>query len=131
MDRPSSPADLHDLLVEAAETERRLPRAIGRKQITWWPTIARDRDWLAYADDESQTRLEPATASQVTRYDWLLDAIMVLPNAYDRKVLWSTAYASAFRSRTPWLKISRRYNCDRRTIKRHYELALLSLFVSL
>ena len=131
MDRPSSPADLHDLLVEAAETERRMPRAVGRKQVTWWPTIARDRDWLAYADAASRTKLEPATASQVTRYDWLLDAIMVLPDDYDRKVLWSTAYASAFRSRTPWLKISRRYNCDRRTIKRHYELALLSLFVSL
>ena len=76
-------------------------------------------------------RLEPATARQVDRYDALLIAIIALPEEQDRRILWETANAAAFRSRVPWSKIGKRNQIDRRTAKRRYELALMNLFVSL
>ncbi len=127
--RPHSPASLHDDLVEAAETERRLPAAHPRKATTYWPEIS--HDWLAYADADAVPRLEPATARQVDRYDELLVAIIALPEEQDRRILWETANAAAFRSQVPWLKIGQRNQIDRRTAKRRYELALLALYTSL
>ena len=115
--RPHSPASLHDDLVEAAETERRLPAAHPRKATTYWPEIS--HDWLAYADADAVPRLEPATARQVDRYDELLVAIISLPEEQDRKILWETANAAAFRSRVPWRRIGQRNppykRCTRRS----------------
>ena len=128
----SSPATLYDLhlsLVEGAQTERRLPAAIPRRSITFWVETA--TDWLAYADATPRQRLEPATAAEITRYDALLDAIVQLTDEQERRVLWLTAHMAAFRSRVPWLKISKRLNCNRHTAKRRYERALLSLYLSM
>jgi len=128
----SSHATLHDLhlsLVEGAQTERRLPAAIPRRSVTFWVETA--TDWLAYADPSPRQRLEPATAAEITRYDALLDAIVQLTDEQERRVLWLTAHMAAFRSRVPWLKISKRLGCDRRTAKRRYESALLSLSFTL
>jgi hypothetical protein len=132
MSRLSSPATLYDLhlsLVEGAQTERRLPAAIPRRSVTFWVETA--TDWLAYADPSPRQRLEPATAAEITKYDALLDAIVQLPDERERRILWLTAHMAAFRTRVPWLKIGKRLGCDRRTAKRHYESALLSLFLTI
>ena len=132
MSKISSPAtliDLHARLVEGAQTERRLPAAIPRRSVTFW--VETVPDWLAYADPSARQRLEPARAAEVTRYDELLDAIVQLTDEQDRRVLWLTAHMAAFRSRVPWLKISKRLNCNRHTAKRRYERALLTLFLAM
>jgi len=129
MNRPPTVEALHLLLVEASETERRLPRAHPKPSVTYWPVY--QAEWLAYADEKTRQKLDPATARQITRYDELLDTICCLEEEEDRKILWVTARMSAFRTRIPWLKIGKVFSIDRRTAKRRYETALLSLFYSL
>jgi hypothetical protein len=129
MKRPPTVEALHLLLVEASETERRLPRAHPKPSVTYWPVY--QAEWLAYADEKTRQNLDPATAQQITRYDQLLDTICCLQEEEDRKILWVTARLSAFRTRIPWLKIGKVFSIDRRTAKRRYETALLSLFYSM
>jgi hypothetical protein len=129
MKRPPTVEALHLLLVEASETERRLPRAHPKPSVTYWPVY--QAEWLAYADEKTRQNLDPATAQQITRYDQLLDTICCLQEEEDRKILWVTARMSAFRTRIPWLKIGKVFSIDRRTAKRRYETALLSLFYSM
>ena len=129
MKRPPTVEALHLLLVEASETERRLPRAHPKPSVTYWPVY--QAEWLSYADEKTRQKLDPATAQQITRYDQLLDTICCLQEEEDRKILWVTARLSAFRTRIPWLKIGKVFSIDRRTAKRRYETALLSLFYSM
>jgi hypothetical protein len=129
MKRPPTVEALHLLLVEASETERRLPRAHPKPSVTYWPVY--QAEWLSYADEKTRQKLDPATAQQITRYDQLLDTICCLQEEEDRKILWVTARMSAFRTRIPWLKIGKVFSIDRRTAKRRYETALLSLFYSM
>ena len=129
MKRPVTVEALHLLLIEASETERRLPRAHPKPSVTYWPVY--QAEWLAYADEKTRQKLDPATAQQITRYDQLLDTICCLQEEEDRKILWVTARMSAFRTRIPWLKIGKVFSIDRRTAKRRYETALLSLFYSM
>ena len=129
MKRPPTVEALHLLLVEASETERRLPRAHPKASVTYWPVY--QAEWLAYADEKTRQKLDPATARQITRYDELLDTICCLEEEEDRKILWVTARMAAFRTRIPWLKIGKVFSIDRRTAKRRYETALLALFYSL
>ena len=130
MKRPVTVEALHLLLVEASETERRLPRAHPKPSVTYWP-VYQQSEWLAYADETTRQKLDPATARQVTRYDELLDSVVALVEEEDRKILWVTARMAAFRTRIPWLKIGKVFSIDRRTAKRRYESALLNLFYSL
>ena len=130
MKRPVTVEALHLLLIEASETERRLPRAHPKPGVTYWP-VYQQSEWLAYADEKTRQKLDPATAQQITRYDQLLDTICCLQEEEDRKILWVTARMAAFRTRIPWLKIGKVFSIDRRTAKRRYETALLSLFYSM
>ena len=130
MNRPPTVEALHLLLVEASETERRLPRAHPKPRVPYWP-VDPPAAWLAYADETTRQKLDPATARQVTRYDELLDSVVALVEEEDRKILWVTARMAAFRTRIPWLKIGKVFSIDRRTAKRRYESALLNLFYSL
>ena len=129
MKRPPTVEALHLLLIEASETERRLPRAHPKPSVTYWPVY--QAEWLAYADETTRQKLDPATARQITRYDELLDTICCLEEEEDRKILWVTARMAAFGTRIPWLKIAKVFSIDRRTAKRRYESALLSLFYSM
>ena len=45
----SSITALHDSLIEAAETERRMPTAWRKQKLASWPEYR--ADWLAYADE--------------------------------------------------------------------------------
>ena len=126
MNAPSSIDALHDWLIEAAETERRLPAALPRYRGSWWPEAL--PEWLSYADETTEVKLGAATSEQVTRYDNLAKQMINVP-VDDRRLLWAVAHAGAFRSRGPsWAKVARYMHCDRRTAKRRYEEALISLW---
>jgi hypothetical protein len=64
---------LHEWLLEAAETERRLPPAIRKQVYTNWPDIK--AEWLAYAPTAIQINLPTATPVQISRYDKVLDGL--------------------------------------------------------
>ena len=115
--------DLHDLLLAAAETERRLPPAMRKARNAWWPdTIP---EWLSYPSEQVYTRLGAATNEQVTAYDLAIRIVLVQDDERHRQLLWAVAHSSAFRARGPaWRKIAKLRHCDRRTVKRKYHEAL-------
>ncbi|MBO88173.1 MAG: hypothetical protein CMP14_01515 [Rickettsiales bacterium] len=116
---------LYDLLLEAAETERRLP-SVDHRSITYWPEIQAVGEWLAYPDEKTQTRIAKASTGQITNYYFVLDIVLTIPSISDRKLVWGVAHSAAFRSRGPaWLKISKIFKCDRRTIKNRFMQILM------
>ena len=127
----SSITSLHDSLIEAAETERRLPAAIRKQKLASWPEYL--LDWTFYTTDgKTNIKLDRATAKQITRYDFVLDSIVKLRRPEDRKVLWLAAHSGAFKRRGPgWTKIAKVMKTNRHFVKQHYEDALFRLFYSL
>ena len=127
MHKPISIDALHDVLIEAAETERRLPAALPRYRGSYWPEPY--PEWLSYADETTEVKLGAATSQQVTRYDAIAKQLLNMPSVDDRRLLWAVAHAGAFRSRGPsWVKVGKYLHCDRRTAKRRYEGALINLW---
>ena len=123
----NSIAALHDSLLEAAETERRLPRAVRKQKLASWPEYK--HEWLAYANEVTQVGLGKATARQITDYDAMLAAIMQISAVEDRRLLWAAAHSAAFRRRGPaWKKLAKLMHINRRTAKQRYEQALIKLF---
>ena len=116
---------LHDMVLEAAETERRMPEKRLAKIKTFWPEIK--AEWLAYAPAATVTRLAHASSEQISRYDWLMDIMMSLRTA-DRNIIWMTAHSAVFRLRGPnWSKISKIMRLDRRIVKKKYTESLVKL----
>ena len=121
---PTSLTELHDCLVEAAETERRLPAALRKQKLASWVDI--QPEWLAYADTNKHNTLGRASARQIARYDEILLSIATLKHTEDRLLLWRVAHSAAFKRRgPPWLKLSKLMHCDRRTVKARYQDALI------
>ena len=118
---------LHDWLIEAAETERRLPSA-RRKQVTaFWPEYL--QEWGGYADQGTHNTLGKPSGKDIDRFDKIMLSILQLPSVGDRKLLWGVAHSAAFRLRGPaWLKVSKLQRCDRRTAKARYMKALVNLY---
>jgi len=115
--------DLHNLLLAAAETERRLPPAMRKARKAWWPDTL--PEWLAYPDEQVYMRLGAATNEQVSAYDLAIRVVLVQDEVRDRQLLWAVAHSAAFRARGPaWRKIAKLRRLDRRTIKRQYHQAL-------
>jgi|TARA_Y100000114_G_C11690288_1_gene293212 hypothetical protein len=113
-------------IMEAAETERRLPPAFRKQKLASWPSYK--TDWLAYSDVVYNPSLTKATTVQITRYEKILDLLIDCCNEKDRQLLWSVAHTSAFRQRGPkWTLLAKRYHKDRRTIKMDYLDALIRL----
>ena len=124
----SSIDGLHACLIEAAETERRMPPAMRKQKLASWPEFLQT-DWLSYANEVTTVGLGKATAPQISRYDVILDAVMRMDAVEDRKVLWGAAHSGAFRSRGPaWSKLARLMHTNRRTVKQRYEQALYRLY---
>lgn len=118
---------LHEWLLEAAETERRLPPALRKQSFSNWPDIK--AEWLAYAPTSMRLSLPRATADQITRYDRMLIWVLMLPNASDRNLLWAAAHSAAFRDRGPkWSKLAKMLRIHRSTVKANYEKALIKLY---
>ena len=116
--------ELHDLLVEAAETDRRLPPALRKTSSSWWPEMF--NEWLSYADETTTTRLAPATAEQISNYDFIHEVVLSVPEQNDRQLLWAIATSAAFRHRGPsWTRIARIRHTDRRRVKNIYEKVLV------
>ena len=104
--RQISVVSFHDLLLEAAETERRLPGASRRTPASWWPEIVAGTDWLAWPSETTVTRIAHATGEQVDNYDLVHQIVMGL-DPDDRGLLWAVASSAAFRQRGPaWTKVS-------------------------
>lgn len=124
----SSISALHDSLIEAAETERRLPPAMRKQKLASWPEFLQ-AEWLSYADEVTQTKLARASAAQISRYDLVLDAIVRLEAKDDRQLLWAAAHSGAFKRRGPaWSKLAKLMHTNRHTVKQRYEMALWKLF---
>ena len=114
--------DLHDLFLEAAETERWLPSAKQKARTTWWPEM--QAEWLSYADEETRVRLTP-TADQIDRYYLAITLSADLAGS-DRKLVWAVAFSAARRSRGPqWRKLGKLMGIDRRTVEARYAKALV------
>ena len=123
-----TPAELHDLFVEAAATEIMLPAAKQRARLAWWPDV--QPEWLSYADDTTRVRLQ-ATTAQVTRYERAISIVTLLPNQ-KKRLVWAVAFSAADRQRGPaWSKLGRLLGIDRRRVKRDYENALRELLARL
>ena len=126
--KPSGVSELHDWIIEAGETERRLPAAVKKYRGSYWPEML--PEWLSYASEATVVGLDPATAEQVTRFDILASQILNM-HVDERRLLWAVAHAGAFRSRgVNWVRVGKYLHCERRTAKRRYESALISLWYS-
>ena len=125
LSKQTSAPVLHDLLIEAAETERRLPAALKKTPAAWWPDTV--PEWLSYASDVTYSRLAKATPEQIDNYDFVLQVVAAVPEVEDRSLLWAVATSAAFRNRGPsWVKIAKLKHSDRHRIKSHYQVVLLS-----
>ena len=118
---------LHLWLLEAAETERRMPPALRQPSYGSWPDF--NMEWLAYASVGTRVGLARATSGQISRYDKVLAWVAGLDDADDRQLLWGAAHTAAFRDRGPkWSKLAKLLSCSRPTVKRRYERALIKLW---
>ena len=97
MNETNSSDEVHDGLIEEAETERRLPAALPRYRGSYWPEM--QPEWMAYADETTELTLGPATSEQVTRYASIAKQTLNMPNVDDRRLLWAVAHAGAVRAR--------------------------------
>ena len=121
---PISNAELHQLLLEAAETERRLPAAMMRPRGSYWPETL--PDWMAYADAEAVPRLGPASTRQVDDYDLCLRVVTSQPCDDARRLMWACAHSACFRQRgIAWRRIAKIRHCSAQRVKRDYERALV------
>ena len=73
-----SEADLHDLLLAGAETERRMGPAMKKARQTWWPDTL--PEWLSYPNEVQYMRLGAATNEQVTAYDLAIRIVLKQPD---------------------------------------------------
>jgi hypothetical protein len=118
--------ELDEWLIEAAETERRLPPAYRKQKLASWPSYK--TDWLAYGVDVYNPALTKASSAQVSRYEYMLILLIEKCSTKDRQLLWAVGNTAAFRARGPkWSVLARKFHRDRRTIKRDYFDALIRL----
>jgi hypothetical protein len=120
--------ELDELLVEATRTEMSLMPALRKPRFVCWPEYP--GDWHAYASADALPPRFVASPEQITKLDWALGAVLILP-VPARRLVWAVAFSSAFRSRGPaWSKLAKRFRCDRRTVKRRYTQCLEQIVLS-
>jgi len=116
-----TPAEIHDLFVEAAATEIMLPAAKQRARLAWWPDV--QPEWLSYADPDTRVRLAPTT-EQVTRYEQAIELSRNLEE-HERRLVWAVAFSAARRGRGPnWTKLGKVFGIDKRTVASRYRSVL-------
>lgn len=121
---------LAGLFFEAADVERRLPRAIDLRVKTNWPDVPPDPG-LAYGYNEVEVRPAPANAGEVERYDWCLQITPAM-DAEDARLVWAVAHSAVRRARGPrWALIGRMQGLHAQTVKRRFERAVLELWFKL
>jgi hypothetical protein len=115
--------DLHQLFLEAAQTEAWMPAAKQRARASFWPEMS--AEWLSYADPETRVRLTPSS-EQIDRYDLAITLSLTLEDR-DRQLIWAVAYSAVNRVKPHYARIAKQRHVDRRTIKRQYMAALVAL----
>lgn len=121
---------LHDLFLEAAETERKLPGVIRKQKMVHWPDYV--KEWSAYGYDSLQPQRLKATPEQITRLDQAVTIGLAMDEA-DRRLIWAIAHSAAFRDRGPkWTQIAKILGLnDPRIVKRRYKDSLIRLYYRL
>ena len=114
---------LHQLFLEAAQTEAWMPSAWQRARTSFWPEM--QAEWLSYADPETRVRLTPSS-EQIDSYDLAIALSLTLEDK-DRRLIWAVAYSAVNRAKPHYARIARQRHVDRRTIKRQYMAALVAL----
>jgi hypothetical protein len=119
--------ELHDMLIEAAETERRLPPVIRKQKMASWPDYP--TEWSGYGWTQQGAVLLKPTAEQIDRLDVVMDAVLRLEQD-ERQILWACAHSAAFRQRgIQWTRIRKILGLnDPRTVKSNYRKALIKLW---
>ena len=122
--------ELHDMLIQAAETERRLPPAVRKQKMASWPDYP--LDWHGYGwTQQGEVILRP-TSEQISDMDWIVERVIKL-DQNDRRIIWAAAHSAAFRQRGPqWTRIKKILGLnDPRIVKRRYQDALVKLWYQL
>jgi hypothetical protein len=122
--------DLHVSLIEAAETERRLPPARRKQKMACWPDYP--LDWHGYGWTQAGEVMLRPTADQIDSLDYLVSLVVAMDEE-DRRIIWAAAHSAAFRHRGPqWTKITKILGLnDPRMVKRQYKDALIKLWYRL
>ena len=120
-------AGLSSLFLEAAATERKLP-AVYRKGVrTAWPDYPDEN--TAYGFTGEMTRLGPASAREVARYELAVELTGLL-EPDERRLVWAVAHSAARRARGPrWRAIGKIMGVTPATVRNRYERAILGLWV--
>ena len=124
-------AELDELFLEAAETERKMPAALRKQRMSAWPDHV--KEWSAYGYSVFRAPVLRATPDQITRYDHALDLVCSRLEQEERRIVWAVAVSACFRSRGPrWSTLARILGLnDPRIVKRRYKDALVRLYYRL
>lgn len=123
-------ASLHVLLVNAAETDRKMPIAMRKQKLASWPDYP--SDWHGYGwTQKGETILKP-TSQEISNYDKAM-SIVARADETDRQIIWAVAVSAAYRRRgAQWSKLSRILGLnDPRVVKQRYKDALMNLYYGL
>lgn len=120
-------AGLSSLFFEAAATERKLPPAYRRRLRSAWPDYPNEES--AYGWTGEETRLGPASAREIARYELAVE-LTCLFEPDERRIVWAVAHSAARRARGPrWRAIGKIMGCAAATVRNRYERAILGLWV--
>tara|TARA_R110002153_G_scaffold172551_5_gene325428 strand:+ start:248 stop:643 length:396 start_codon:yes stop_codon:yes gene_type:complete len=108
-----------ELLEVAARTERRLPRAIKKQRLTSWVDYKTNPN-ESYGYEKATYRLPPPPAEDIDIFEKVLVWFAFLEKE-ERQILWARAY------RIKWVRIAKRFGCNRNTARTRWLKALMRL----
>ena len=122
--------ELHQMFIDMAQTERRLPIAIRKQKLASWPDYP--LDWHGYGwTQQGEVRLRP-TGEQIDEMDRAHSMIMQL-ELDDRRLVLAVAHSAVGRQRGPrWSRLAHMLGLnDPRIVKRNYRDVLNRLYYKL
>ena len=122
--------ELHQMFLDMAQTERRLPIAIRKQKLASWPDYP--LDWHGYGwTQQGQVRIRP-TGEQIDEMDRAHSIIMQL-ELDDRRLVLAVAHSAVGRQRGPrWSRLAHMLGLnDPRIVKRNYRDVLNRLYYKL
>ena len=122
--------DLHQMFIDMAQTERRLPIATRKQKLASWPDYP--LDWHGYGwTQQGEVRLRP-TGEQIDEMDRAHSMIMQL-ELDDRRLVLAVAHSAVGRQRGPrWSRLAHMLGLnDPRIVKRNYRDVLIRLYYKL
>lgn len=118
---------LRGLFMEAAETERKMPRAFDLRSKGCWPNYA-DDPGLSFGYNETLVQSGGASSKEISNYELSLLLTQYF-TADQSKLVWAAAHSSARSSRGPrWRAISKLSGTHPATTKRRFSAAILELW---